>query len=144
MNWANAGALYVWTGRFVECLYATVRGNTSVASSVASGPCRANRHKFDPRPLPNTQNQPAPFSLFAPWFWLIYTGHKIIFFIILWPITWPFCLVIFKNKKVSILRIFRIFLKVDKSLLPHFPHLHVRVRRTNSQNKGARWCNNWG
>lgn len=24
------GALYVWTGRFVKCLYATVRGNTSV------------------------------------------------------------------------------------------------------------------
>lgn len=60
------GALYVWTGRFVECLYATVRGNTSVVLSVASGPCRANRHKFDPLPLPNTQNQPAPFSLFAP------------------------------------------------------------------------------
>lgn len=37
------GALYVWTGRFVECLYATVRGNTSVVLSVASGPCRTYR-----------------------------------------------------------------------------------------------------
>lgn len=105
------GALYVWTGRFVECLYATVRGNTSVVYSVASGPCREYRHKFDLRPLPNTQNQPAPFSLFAPWYWLIYTGHKIVFFLLFCDLSLRLFFLVIKKIIVSFLGIFRTLLQ---------------------------------